>query len=241
MRGRHFELDAAVYSTGNIFSRLDMKNTITTSSRGLLILVASLLAACSDIDQNRGVNNPSLNGQTLVAQVCSNCHGLTGESVSPEFPKLNGQQRAYLVSQLTDFKGHLRSDAQGTAYMWGFTNLTPEQIDQLADYFSAQLPMRRPAASTLSLNRGELIFKSGLPDLGVAPCSACHGALGEGNAALPRLAGQHTSYIAAQILVFQHSDARPRGEAMKQVTHLLSQDDSTAVARYIASLGASQQ
>ena len=214
-----------------------MKTKLSAFSSALLILAVTVLGACSNVDRNRGVNNPALSGQTLVAQVCSTCHGFTGESVSPEFPKLNGQQRAYLVAQLTDFKGHVRSDAKGTAYMWGFTHLTPEQIDQLADYFSSQAPMHRPAVPAQSLARGELIFKSGLPDLGVVQCSACHGAQAEGNATFPRLAGQHASYITAQIQVFQLTDQRPRGEPMKQVTHLLSDEDSKAVARYIESLG----
>jgi len=35
----------------------------------------------------------------------------------------------------------------------------------------------------------------------------CHGAKGEGNAALPRLAGQHTAYIKRQLEAFA-SNAR---------------------------------
>ncbi|MEO7128873.1 MAG: c-type cytochrome, partial [Rhodoferax sp.] len=164
----------------------------------------------------------------------------TGESVSPLFPKLAGQQKEYLVAQLTDFKGHARSDPSGVQHMWGFTHLTPPQIDELADYFSSQEPMRAPAGEAAPNARGEMIFRTGLPAQGVTQCSACHGAQGQGNGAFPRLAGQHAYYVVRQLRVFKLTNERPRGAVMKGVTHDLSEADMVAVASYVASLGRAQ-
>ncbi len=174
----------------------------------------------------------------LVQKECSLCHGITGESVNPLFPKLAGQQREYLVSQLTDFKGHSRSDALGVQHMWGAAHhLTPTQISELADYFSSQQPMLA-SASNVALNaRGEMIFRTGLPAQGVPQCSACHGAQGQGNGLFPRLAGQHANYVVRQLKVFKLTNERPRGAPMKGVTHNLSDADMVAVASYVASLG----
>ena len=69
------------------------------------------------------------------------------------------------------------------------------------------------------------------------PCMACHGDSAQGNGVIPRLAGQHASYIVAQIKVFKNTDHRPRGAAMKQEIHALSDDDVLAVAQYMESAG----
>jgi Cytochrome c553 len=72
-----------------------------------LLLAASLAAAsagCSTLERSRNLNNPAVAGRTMAEQVCSNCHGLDGNSESPNFPRLAGQPSAYLVSQLTQFR-----------------------------------------------------------------------------------------------------------------------------------------
>ncbi len=214
-----------------------MKVMNTSMRLSLAGLVSVLMFGCSNIERSRNVSNPNVSGKTLAEQVCSNCHGMTGESASPMFPKLAGQQKAYLVAQITDFKGHDRSDSRGATYMWGFTHLTTPQVDELAEYFSAQPPMAGRRNSSVLLARGEEIFRHGLPDKGVVQCAACHGTSGEGNGTFPRLAGQHANYVIEQIKVLQQTDQRPRGAAMKQVTHELSESETMAVAQYLESIG----
>ncbi|WP_137808096.1 c-type cytochrome [Pseudomonas sp. G(2018)] len=87
--------------------------------------------------------------------------------------------------------------------------------------------------------RGELIFREGLPQAGVAQCSACHGAQDRGNGQVPRVAGQHARYMTHQIKVLQQTEQRPRDTPMKlQLRHSLSDADAESVARYMATLGA---
>lgn len=217
-----------------------MTKTIFIPVLRLLPLVVLALSACSNIQSSRDVSDSTVAGKTIAAQVCSACHGVTGESTSPMFPKLAGQRKDYLVAQLADFKGHDRSDARGAQYMWGFTHLTGKQVDELADYFAAQSPMKGRRNDRANLARGQEIFTTGVPDKGVVQCAACHGPGGEGNEGFPRLAGQHSNYVLEQIKVFQLTDMRPRGAAMKQVTHELNEADAKAVAQYIESIGAAQ-
>ena len=206
-------------------------------ARLLLLASACLLTACVSSPNGRNVNDPLASGPSIAAQVCSNCHGLTGESTSPMFPKLAGQQRDYLLAQLADFKGHERSDSRGVQYMWGFTHLSAKQVDDLAGYFADQTPMRAVPAAAAEVTRGKALFEGGAPGEGAMPCATCHGAQAEGNGPIPRLGGQHPAYVLEQIKVFQLTDARPRGAAMKQVTHALSDADAQAIAHYIGSLG----
>jgi len=201
-------------------------------------VLALALSGCVGVGDRSG-DESTLTGVAMAQKVCSMCHGITGESVSPLFPKLAGQQREYIVSQLTDFKGHARSDPTGVQQMWGFTHLTPTQINELADYFSSQQPMLVSAETTAPNARGEMIFRTGLPEQGVTQCSACHGAQGQGNGQFPRLAGQHANYMVRQLKVFKLTNERPRGALMQGVTHNLSEADMVAVASYVASLGRS--
>ena len=215
-----------------------MNNFKIKSSLIALAGLTLLAAGCSNNLTRREPYDPNQSGVSLVQKTCSLCHGLTGESIDPTFPKLAGQQSEYLKSQLAQFKGHDRKDEVATKYMWGFTYLSPSQIEELAAYFSGQKPMQAPANSSVDAkSRGAVVFKDGVPDAGVVACANCHGDAAQGNGQFPRLAGQHQAYLLRQIKVFQTTDDRPLGAPMKVVTHNLNDADATAVAGYIASLG----
>ncbi|KVQ98075.1 c-type cytochrome [Burkholderia ubonensis] len=200
-----------------------------------LVSLAMLLAgsACHDLERSRQVDNPAVAGKTIALQVCSNCHGATGVSVSPMFPKLAGQRKEYLVDQLTDFKLHTRADPNAKRYMWGFTHLTDAQIDELATYFSSQSTTLGDIGDLALIGAGKAIFESGLPDKGVSACIGCHGQHGEGVERFPRLAGQHADYVIKQLRIFRETDTRPRGTVMKEVCANMSEHDMRAVAAYV--------
>ena len=207
----------------------------------LLIAFVLQIASCANEDRNRNYADTNLSGNVLAEQVCSACHGVTGQSISPQFPKLAGQQKDYLLGQLADFKGHQREDRMGKEYMWGFSKLSVKQVDELAHYFSNQTPMVGQFSTNLQLKqRGEVIFKEGIATAGVVPCSACHGPEGAGNGPIPRIAGQHADYLEKQIEIFKNTNSRPRGDAMKEVTHQLTKIDMLAVATYISSLNSTR-
>ncbi len=46
--------------------------------------------------------------------------------------------------------------------------------------------------------QGKDIFTNGLPAQGTPACAICHGADGAGSATFPRIAGQHSDYLAKQ-------------------------------------------
>lgn len=200
-----------------------------------IISLAMLIAgsACQDLERSRDVGDSSVPGKTLAMQVCSNCHGMTGVSVSPQFPKLAGQQREYLVEQLTDFKTHARSDPNAKRYMWGFTHLTDVQIGDIATYFSSQPPAIGAPSDLALIGAGKAIYTSGLPDKGVAACVTCHGQHGEGSDKFPRIGGQHADYVFKQLHVFQRTADRPRGALMKAVCANMSDEDMQAVAAFV--------
>jgi cytochrome c553 len=213
------------------------------NERTQLVHVLALAAAvavsvgCSTVERSRDIGNPAVSGATLAAQVCSNCHGIDGNSTSPNFPRLAGQPEAYVTLQLKSFRGHGRRDPAGFEYMWGLSRvLTDAQIDGLAAYFSAQTPKPNPAGGGTLSEAGKAIFNEGLPDQHVPACTACHGANAAGHDQFPRLAGQHADYVVKQLIVFQRSDERPEGAVMKVVAHELRPAQIAEIAAYVQGL-----
>lgn len=214
-----------------------MRSTDSRSLHALALCLATLMG-CTGTSEEEPQQTSTLSGIAMADSVCSLCHGPTGESVSPKFPKLAGQQNEYLQLQLTDFKNHGRSAATDNRYMAGLSHLTKTQIAELADYFASQRAMQADTGTPDA--RGEVIFRQGLPGRGVPPCSACHGKDGGGNGVIPRVAGQHASYMSHQIMVLQQTGQRPNGAPMLPMEHALSLADAESVARYMAALGAKQ-
>ena len=204
----------------------------------LVALVAVLASSCANLERSRDTTNPDVSGRVLAQQVCSNCHGVTGNSRSPEFPNLAAQQQAYIVLQLNGFKAHSREDPPGPEYMWGLSHkLSDKQITELAAYFSAQRLVREPVEGTPErIKAGRAIFNGGIPDKGVLACASCHGPQGLGGATIPRIAGQHIHYLVKQLTVFQHTNQRPEGAAMKAVAHNLSRENMEIVAAFLQSM-----
>ena len=197
----------------------------------------TLLAGCAQPERSRNLADAHVPGHVLAQQVCANCHGAGGNSVSPNFPALAGQSQAYLAAQLRAFRNRSRRDPQAVAYMWGLArSLTDAQIDELAGYYAAQ-----PARAAIALapparvQAGHAIYTQGAA--GKAPaCVTCHGAAGEGSAIAPRLAGQHAAYVERQLRIYQTTNDRPDGAVMKLACAGMSADDIRAVAAFIQGL-----
>jgi cytochrome c553 len=205
--------------------------------KGLFVLsvitATCLTAGCANIQRSRDLANPAVPPTVTAVQVCAGCHGLDGVSKSPTFPRLAGQSRDYLVSQLQGFRAHQRADPAGYEYMWGLTrHLSDDQIAGLADYFSAQTPRANAPGNSGMMALGKSIFEQGDPARATLPCSSCHGAHGEGMAVFPRLANQHSDYLVKQLLVFQKTEQRP-GTAMTQISHNLTHQEIDSVAAFL--------
>jgi cytochrome c553 len=199
------------------------------------VVVASGLAACTNLERSRNLNDPGVPVSATAQQVCSNCHGVDGNSTSPNFPNLAAQPQTYIVHQLEGFREHSRSDPAGFEYMWGLSrHLTDGQIEGLAAYFSGQKPRGnavRPDAAQASA--GKKIFEGGVPEKSIPACVSCHGDRGQGKDQFPRLAGQHADYVMKQLSVFQRTDERPKGAVMKVIAHDLTGENMRDVAAFL--------
>lgn len=170
---------------------------------------------------------------------CGSCHGLAGEGVAAQQgPRLAGLDADYLARQLAAFAGGQRANPTMSTIA---RSLTPDQREQMADYFS-RLP---PAAATGPAPTGDRAHGQALAETGdwahgVPACDACHGPGGLGvGAAMPPLRGQGEAYLLRQLQAFRGGARRGDGLGlMASVARRLSETDLRAAAAYYAGLPA---
>ena len=172
-------------------------------------------------------------GEELVIGRCFLCHGGTGDSSSPLYPKLAGQNVEYLLKQLRNFKLRERDSNDMRKVV---ADMTEEDFQAVAYFFSQQEPSRGKSAYEEMRAAGEKIYQQGDPEKGLKPCRECHGDNGAGSATLPKIAGQHTLYVETQLNLFEERKRTNDNAQMQDIAKRLSSDEMRAVAEYLRSL-----
>ena len=72
-----------------------------------------------------------------LAATCTTCHGTEGRSVGGVPPSLAGQNRAYMLQQLMEFKSGRRPATIMHQHAKGYSD---EQLERIASYFSSLTP-----------------------------------------------------------------------------------------------------
>lgn len=199
------------------------------------IVLLALMAAAGFTAAAQAAGNAQA-GQAKAA-VCAACHGADGNSVSPSFPKLAGQNADYLVAQLENFKSGKRQNPIMSAQAKG---LSEQDMEDLAAWFSSQ-KIRTGEADPGLVPLGQQIYRGGDRQAGVPACLACHGPDGAGNAPMkiPALAGQHADYVLAQLQAYASgSRSTDPHKMMETIAERLSPQQMRAVASYIEGLHA---
>jgi cytochrome c553 len=177
----------------------------------------------------------SAKAQGIVNQVCAACHGVDGNSPLSLNPSLAGQHPEYLLKQLTEFK----SGARSNPVMAGMVaNLSPDDMRNLAAYYSSQIPKQLGAKDKDLVAQGRKLFRGGNPSNSVAACAGCHSPNGSGiPAQYPRLASQHADYVAAQLKAFRAGDrANDPNQMMRATAVKLTDKEIAALAEYVSGL-----
>ena len=172
-------------------------------------------------------------GEDLVMGRCFLCHGATGDSSSPLYPKLAGQNREYLRKQLHNFK---RGERESSDMRKVVADMDDSDMQAAAFFFSRQEPTRGNSAYAEMRALGERIFQQGDAARGLKPCRECHGEKGAGSATLPRIAGQHTLYVETQLTLFEERKRTNDNAQMQDIATRLTTDEIRAVAEYLRGL-----
>jgi cytochrome c553 len=167
-------------------------------------------------------------GSELFERFCKRCHSSRGTGAGArEFPRLAGQQRLYLLNQLTQFINLDRYGPQMHQVLGQVAD--PQSLSDLSAYLAAQ-----PAyafgehGDGHRLGLGRSIYSE--------RCAQCHGPFGEGHAdgAIPAIGGQNYTYLLTQLKGFAAGHrSRAEGDLIAAVRSL-SAGDMRAVADLIS-------
>ncbi len=174
-----------------------------------------------------------LGAAELVAQRCSTCHGAQGQSTSPIFPSLAGQNREYLAKQLTDFRAKKRVSETMAPQV---ADLSDDNIVALAAFFASKPAKVNRVSDEDLLAVGRYIYTKGNSWSGVPACTTCHGDKAYGTTNLPRLAGQSARYLLSQLKDFNQRTRTNDNEVMHLVASRLTEMETKAVADYLSQL-----
>jgi cytochrome c553 len=174
-------------------------------------------------------------GKQVAGAVCVACHGADGYSPIPANPNLAGMPAEYIAKQLALYQSGKRVNAimQGMA-----ANLTPQDMKAVGDFYYAQRGKTQAIARDKKLaERGQTIYRVGVPEAKVPSCAGCHGGLGAGiPAAYPKLAGQWPDYTYAQLK--QYASGERNNTQMNAIAARMKDADLLAVSEYIAGMRA---
>ena len=174
-------------------------------------------------------------GQAKAA-TCTACHGADGNSANPEWPKIAGQHAGYIEKQLNEYKaGEVRNNALMAGMVAALS--APDMKDLAAFYANQSMSGGFTDESLVEL--GKRIYRGGNANSGVPACMMCHGVQGAGDpmAGFPRLAGQHATYVQAQLEAFrQGTRSNDAKRMMRDIALKMTPDEMKAVAGYINGL-----
>ena len=169
--------------------------------------------------------------------VCGSCHGVDGNSPIAAYPKLAGQNEAYITKQVKDFKA---DSTRKNEIMKGMVAaLSDEDAADIGAYFQSQSITQSATFDDSKIAAGRELYKGGDLQAGIPACQACHGPEGSGTAGIgyPSLGGQYVEYTLAQLQAFKNgSRSNDDKMLMRSIVEKMSAEDMTAVANYIASL-----
>ena len=169
----------------------------------------------------------------IVGGNCFLCHGADGESSSPVFPRLAGQNAAYVARQLADYKAGRRRSSTMQPMV---EDLAPADFAALGSWYATR-PTHVHKVEDEELSQvGRFVYNRGNPYSGVAACSTCHGPAGHGTDQLPRLAGQHAQYVENQLKQFNKRERTNDNAIMHAIASRLSELEMKAVASYLSGL-----
>ncbi len=184
------------------------------------------------------------------AAACGACHGMDGNATDKQYPKLAGQNEAYIARQLELFKANKRQNP----IMLGFAStLSDQDMRDVGAYFAGKVALpgtaddavvKDPAGKYDGMKLyeiGQQLYRGGDAKAGIPACMACHGPDGRGmaGAGFPQLGGQWTDYVATKLKEWKSGTTwgdDANAKVMPAIAQKLSELEINALASYAEGL-----
>ena len=214
-----------------------LRSTVLPRPIGLTVLLAA--ATLGFAAGTAGAQEGSAEAGQAKSGTCIACHGPDGNAPTStlNWPSLAGQHATYIARQLEAFRSGERTDAgmRGMA-----ATLSEEDSRDVAAWFASQSLATKGADPAL-VERGQRIYRGGIPERGVAACIACHGPGGQGNplAGYPRVSHQDAAYLAKTLRDYRSGERSSDAELnqmMRNTAEFLLDEEIEALASYMQGL-----
>jgi len=159
------------------------------------------------------------------AEACAACHGPGGDATTPGTPSIAGMPPIYTHWQLIMYRDGRRRDPQMSPIA---EKMSDEDMADLAAYYAAQPPRRRPAR--IDPQRAA----AGARVAQAQHCTSCHGAALLGQQGVPRLAGQDFDYLMKRLRGYRTKTTSDLDGMMTMVSQSLSDEDIENLVHFMA-------
>lgn len=184
------------------------------------------------------------------AAACGACHGMDGNPTDKQYPKLAGQNEAYIARQITLFKSQKRQNP----IMMGFAaTLSEQDMHDIGAFFAGKTSLPGTADDSVvkdpggkydgmkMVEIGQQLYRGGDAKAGIPACMACHGPDGRGmaGAGFPQLGGQWTDYVATKLKEWKAGTTwgdDANAKVMPAIAQKLSDLEINALASYAEGL-----
>jgi cytochrome c553 len=172
----------------------------------------------------------SVNAETTEARLapCLACHGINGQSTTPDVPSLGGQPAFFLTIQLFMFREKLRVVEPMNQMLQG---LQDDELRSMAAYL-AKLPPPGPASDgpdPVRTERARALVEQ-------HRCNFCHNQDYSGEQNAPRLASQREDYLVKAMREYKDNTRRGYDASMADVLYPISDEQILDLAYFLAHL-----
>ncbi len=206
------------------------------------LLTLGLLAGPAQAAETAAPLTGDAEAGATKAATCAACHGVNGNSVTPDWPVIAGQNAFYAADQIK----RIRDGARPSPLMRPMVqDLTDQDVADLAAHFAMQTPTGNEADPSYWVD-GETLYRYGDAERGIPSCAACHGPVGRGvpAAGYPALQAQHAVYTIKQLNDYAAGTrynkdqagrpmAGPNAAMMVTIAERLTPEDRRNLASYI--------
>jgi cytochrome c553 len=208
---------------------MNLKKSIISA----VAVALSAVFAFAGESQAQSCGVPAIEPSNYVARNCAYCHGpsVQGFGVAP---RLAGQHRAYLLTQLHRLRSGERDNPFSVNYMSHVAaKVLPEHECELTSYLAMLPPEAAGDGNEALAAIGEQIFKIGVPSDKVPACQFCHGPDARGVGIFPRLSGQSYYYLKRRLEQWGEGYTKIAPH-MPGIASQLSPEQIDAVASYLS-------
>ena len=192
-------------------------------------------------------------GQTK-AGACAACHGLDGNAMQQNAPRIAGMPERYIAQQLHQFKAGERTSGMAAVMAPFASMLSAQDMRDVGAWYASQKPGAGIADDTViaagpnkglkCYQVGEKLYRAGDTARGIPACMACHGPSGAGNPgpAYPAVQGQASAYVAQRLQEYRTGTSTAKDAAhfklMASVAKGLTDEEIQSLGSYVQGLHA---